>query len=179
MIESTAAISRPSVASDILEPMLEPGENVVGIAAISPGIYWKGITILTAAALVMLYSLTIGVYLAIVGLIALILAMLTRKYLLLAATDQRVIIRYGIFYIEVVEMRYDRIESVELISSLMGQVIGYSNIILTGTGRLRFLIPFVQNGFELTTELNRMLMQREREQRTVVVTGGTARDESF
>jgi uncharacterized membrane protein YdbT with pleckstrin-like domain len=171
MIENIAAISSRSAAADLLEPMLEPGEHVVSIATISPGIFWKSIALAIAAVIALFYSLTLSIYLAVVALIALMLALLTRKYLLLAATDQRVIIRYGIFYIEVVEMRYDRVESVELVNSFMGQLVGYANVIITGTGRLRYGVPFVENGFEFTTELNRMLVKNERERRTVIFAG--------
>lgn len=163
MIENTAAVSGRPVAAGLLEPLLRPGERVLGIAAISPGIYWKSVVLFIAAAVTMLYSLALGIYLAAVSLVVLILAAMTRKYLLLAATDERVIIRHGIFYIEIVEMRYDRIESIELVSSLMGQLLGYVNIIITGTGRLRFMVPFVENGFDFSTELNHMLLKRERE----------------
>ncbi len=44
--------------------LLLPGENLVHIADISPGIYWKGIAMLIVALIALVYSPSLAIYFA-------------------------------------------------------------------------------------------------------------------
>ncbi|HYD17998.1 MAG TPA: PH domain-containing protein [Patescibacteria group bacterium] len=144
-----------------ISSLLLPGETLIGIADISPGIYWKGIVMLLAAALALFYAAAMAIYLAIVAGILLLTAFTTKRYMMLAATDHRVIIGGGVFNQEVVSMPYNRLEGVELMRSPVGMLFGYSSIILSGTGRARIIVPFIGNGVELADDINRRVLERD------------------
>jgi hypothetical protein len=88
------------------------------------------------------------------------LAYLTRRYLLLAATTKRIFIRSGILYADVIELRYTQIESVELGITPIGQIFNYGNIIVTGTGQRRVIVPFIANPLVFRTRVNDILVNK-------------------
>lgn len=143
-------------------PMLLPGEELVHLATVSPGIYWKSAAMLLAGCVAgLLYSPYIGVYFFIVAGVMLVFAYLTRKYLLLAATDKRVIMCGGIANQEVIDLRHDKIESVELLGTLPGMLFGYAGVVLAGTGRVRVIIPFIEDAALFRNTLTQMLLERQ------------------
>lgn len=72
-------------------------------------------------------------------------AMLTKYFLRLALSNKRVLARYGVLQVDVVDVPFNRVESVELERMLPGQIFGYANIIVMGTGNRYIRIPFVAN----------------------------------
>ena len=128
-----------------LDDILLPGEVVERIATMSPGVYWKGIVTLAVAFIALFYGMMLTTYVAVIALGLLLLAYLSRRYVLLAVTNQRVIIGGGIIAQEVFFLPLSKIETVELARSPMGILLGYSSVIISGTGRMRLIVPFVSN----------------------------------
>jgi hypothetical protein len=89
------------------------------------------------------------------------MARMTKKYLLLAATDHRVIIRSGVLNQDRLDLRHSKIESIELLRTLPGMIFGYGSVILSGTGRMRILVPFVQDAGSFRDNLTQKLLERE------------------
>jgi uncharacterized membrane protein YdbT with pleckstrin-like domain len=85
----------------------------------------------------------------------------TKKYLLLAATDRRVLIGAGLLNQRVTEIRYNKIENVDVFSTLPGRLFGYDNIIISGTGNMRYLIPFVQDAPAFQEVLMQKMLEAE------------------
>lgn len=153
---------RPSAAAQkILTSMLMPDEKMLRVATISPGIYWKGLTILVIAILLFLKWPPLGILLLVVSGLMLLIAYLTKHFLLLAATDKRVFIRSGIINLDVIQMRYSKIESVELAWTLMGQFLGYSSVVITGTGNRVTIIPFVADGIQFREVMTKILLEKD------------------
>ena len=138
-----------------------PGEQVVSMAVISGGIYWKGIALFIVSVLVMLKAFSLGAFLMFVSLLMLSIAYLTKYYLLLGATNKRVIIRSGIVNLDVIQLRYSKVESVEQSWTIIGQILHYASVVITGTGRRVVVIPFVANAAEFRSAINAILMRRE------------------
>lgn len=141
--------------------MLLPGERVVHIATISPGVYWKGIVLFFISLAVMVLAFPLGAFLLLVSLIMLALAFTAQRYLLLAATDKRVIIRHGILFLDVIQLRYSKIESVELAWTLIGEMLGYASVVITGTGNRMTIVPFVADAVEFRRSINEILLTRD------------------
>lgn len=153
---------RPSAAAQkILTSMLMEDEKMLRVAAISPGIYWKGLTILVIAILLFLKWPPLGILLLVVSGLMLLIAYLTKHFLLLAATDKRVFIRSGIINLDVIQMRYSKIESVELAWTLMGQFLGYASVVITGTGNRVTIIPFVADGIQFREVMTKILLEKD------------------
>lgn len=153
---------RPSApGQNILASMLMPDEKMIHRVSISTGIYWKGLTLLVIALLVMLKAFALGVFLLLVSAVTLGIAHLTKHFLLLAATDKRVLIRSGIINLDVIQMRYSKIESVELAWTIIGQLLGYASVVISGTGQRVIIIPFVADAVRFREKMTQILLERD------------------
>jgi hypothetical protein len=146
----------------IIDYMLLPGEAVVRVATISRGIYWKSVVVLVVGlALTLRYGVWLGPFVLAVGAIMLLLAYSTRNYLVLAATDHRLIIRAGIFSQEVIQFRYRQIETVDTLYTPPGMVLGYGSVVITGTGQSAWMVPFVQDAAAFRDDITQKLLETE------------------
>ncbi len=157
-IENTTA-----TGAEALQSILMPGEKVMRIAQISPGIYWKGFAVLVLA-VILLFSgplFNLGLFFLFVSVLMLSVAYLTRYFLLLAATDKRIIIRSGILNLDTIQFRYTKLESVELSRTIIGQILGYASVVITGTGSRVTVIPFIADASLFRQELNKILFEQD------------------
>lgn len=165
---------RPDEASsprEILKSMLLPDEQILLIGEVSAAIYWKSVTVLCLGVIFMVLvfsfgvpwqlQLLFGVALTIKALLMASIAYLRKHYLLLAATNKRVIIRVGIIILEIVQMRYAQIESSEVGSTIPGRFFGYSSVFISGTGGRTLAIPFIVNAFEFRKVVTEILSHRD------------------
>lgn len=158
----------------ILQAMLLPGENILVIGNVSDGIYWKGVAVFVAAIIFMLLMAVLGlpmplmILFGVAFLIKLLimfpLAYLTKRYLLLAATDKRVIVRVGIVNLEIIQLRYAQVESSEVASSIPGRILGYANVYISGTGGRVLAVPFITNAMEFRNAVSEVLSRRDEAQ---------------
>ncbi|MCM2344061.1 MAG: PH domain-containing protein [Alphaproteobacteria bacterium] len=146
---------------EALESILMPDEKVLRVATISPGIYWKGVVVFVLAALVMIKAFALGLFLMFVSVLMLAVSYLTRYFLLLAATDKRVIIRHGIINLDTIQFRYTKLESVELSRTIIGQLLGYASVVITGTGSRVTVVPFIADASKFRAELNKILFEQD------------------
>ncbi len=160
-----------SSSSAILKSMLLSDERILETGKVSAGIYWKSIAAFCASILFMMLMflfnlpwqllLLFGVSLSAKVVIMTTIAYLRKHYLLLAATDKRVIIRVGIFNLEVIQMRYTQIESSEVASTIPGRILGYSSVFISGTGGQTLIIPFIINAMEFRNTITETLFHRD------------------
>lgn len=153
-----------SNSNDILElagVSLADGEHLVDTARIHDAIYWKGLVVAVLGILLLpSFAMSLGFFLIFVGLVMLVLAHLTRSYLVLAATDKRIFVRSGILYADMIELRYTQVESIELGITPIGQMFGYGSVIVTGTGQRRVIVPFVVDAIAFRKSVNDILINR-------------------
>ena len=95
------------------------------------------------------------------GLAMLVHAKLKKEILFLVLTNKRVLFRYGILQVDVVDMRFSKIESVELERMPPGYILGYANVVMMGTGNRYIVIPYVENAVEFRREYNRITLEKE------------------
>ncbi len=140
---------------------LSEDEHIVSIGRIHGAVYWKGVVVAALGILLLAtFAAALGVFLMFVGCVMILLAHLTRTYLVLAATDKRVFIRSGILYADMVEMRYAQIESLELGITPIGQIFGYGSVIVAGTGQRRVIVPFIADAIGFRKSVNDILVNR-------------------
>ncbi|MDE1153013.1 MAG: PH domain-containing protein [Micavibrio sp.] len=152
----------PSVeASGILATLLLPGERVIHQAAISTGIYWKGIALALGAVIALFFSALLALYFLVVAAIVLFIEIQTKRYLLLAATDRRVVMSGGGFSTRTIELPYSKIEAVDVMATPMGMLLGYASVIFVSGGNMRFIVPFVADASAFRDDMTRMLLARE------------------
>lgn len=143
-----------------LQQLLLEGEELIRVATIHPGIYWKGIAVFVFAVLLLLTPIrNLGFLFIAVSLIMLGVAHITKHFLLLALTNKRVLIRYGVIHLDVIQIHHRKIESVELGWTIMGQLLGYASVMITGTGSRVSIVPFIANAPDFRRALENILMQ--------------------
>ncbi len=136
-------------------------ENFLALARIHGAVYWKGVAlIITGMLLLLTFASSLGIFLIFVGIVMLLIAHLTRRFLLLGASDKRIFIRSGILYADMIEMRYGQIESIELGINPIGQIFGYGSVIITGTGQRRVIVPFIDNAIAFRKTVNDILVDK-------------------
>lgn len=140
---------------------LREDENVLFIGIVDPAIMWKGIAVLILAVLALFVAVNLALFLAFVGIVMLIISYMTRQYMLLAATNYRILLRGGLVYADVIELHYRQLESVEIGATIMGQIFGYVNVIVTGSGNRRIMVPYIANGVAFKQIVNDILISQE------------------
>lgn len=144
--------------SDVEERLLE-GEEVLAQAVIHWGIYWKsGAVFLLALIFYALVAPELGLLLIAVSILMVLYATIKKKILLLVVTDRRVFVRYGILEVDVVDIHFDKVESIELERMLPGFIMGYSNVVMLGTGQRYIVIPYVANGPQIRRAYNEKVL---------------------
>lgn len=146
----------------ILEKMLVKGEEVIVLAQIHPALYWKSVAVLIFAVLMLLIGIVpFFMLFSVVGAIMLCIAILTQHYLLLAVTNKRVLARYGLLQMDVVDIRLSKIESIDLERMLTGHMFGYANVVVMGTGQRVIRIPYISNAEDFRRFYNQMVLAEE------------------
>lgn len=145
-----------------LKRMMVSGEEVVLRAELHNAIYWKSIAILILGALLWLFvARPLGYLLLTVGIIMVVLSIITKHYLLLAITNKRVLARYGLLQMDVVDIRFSKIESIDLERMLPGHLFGYATVVVMGTGQRFIRIPYIANAEAFRRYHNEITLVRE------------------
>lgn len=160
---ASTGFARQNGRQEILDGILLPGENVLYVAAVSPFVYWKAAAIAFMALIVLFFSIQLCLFFLLVAIISFLVAYSARRYLLLAATDRRIVIRGGIMNTSVIQLTYDAVESLAVSSMLLGQMFGYGTVIIAGRGQQRILMPYIENAMALET------LVTQRAQKEVIV----------
>lgn len=143
---------------------LQNDETIVRSAGIHPGIYWKGVAVFVLSVFLLITpAFNLGVFLMFVSLLTLSFAYLTKYYLLLVLTTKNIMVRHGIVQLDVVQMNLGRIESVEISKTVMGRLLGYSTVLLTGIGNRVTGVPFIidADAHAFRADLQELLAKRD------------------
>ncbi len=154
-IEQAAKKKAPS-----FEERLLPGETVAVKAVIHNGIFWQAAAVFVIAILVTIFVVTeLGILLAVVSVLMAVYAVLRREILMLVVTNKRVLVRYGILQVDVVDVHFDKVESIELERMLPGYIMGYANVVIMGTGNRYMVVPYVANAVEIRRAYNEQVLK--------------------
>ncbi len=145
-----------------LERMMVRGEEVILRANLHGALYWKTVAVLILACIFFITSITaFGFLFGFVGLLMLAVSILTQHYLLLAITNKRVLARYGLLQMDVVDIRLSKIESIDLERMLPGHIFGYANVVVMGTGNRMLRVPYISNAEAFRRFYNEMVLAEE------------------
>tara|TARA_B100000427_G_C15413103_1_gene552931 strand:- start:637 stop:1017 length:381 start_codon:yes stop_codon:yes gene_type:complete len=74
-------------------------------------------------------------------------------------TNKRVITKSGIISRDTDEMKLDKIETVEIKQGILGRILGYGNVICTGTGVSSVIFQSVSNPIKVKKQIDTVLSQ--------------------
>jgi len=100
------------------------------------------------------YILPLAMSLCIIG-IPLLLKYLFTEY---GLTNNRVITKTGVISRSTEEMKLSKVETVEIKQSILGRIIGYGNVIVSGTGSSNVIISKVSNPIEVKKKIDSQLL---------------------
>ena len=146
-----------------LPSALREGEKVLIRGRISEGIYWKSFAILIFAFLLSLLAIQLGLFMGIVALLSFGYATLLREFLMLIVTNERIFFRSGLIKVDTVQVRIERVESVEIQRTITGQLLGYGTVVMTGVGSRYSFIRYLANAAEVRNMIDELLYQREKQ----------------
>lgn len=144
-----------------LENMLVKGEEVVLRAQVHKAIYWRSVCVILIAIALFFYVKPLSMLIGIAGAVMLCVAILTQHYLLLVVTNKRILARYGLLQMDVVDIRLSKVESIDLERMLLGHIFGYSNVVVAGTGQRVIRVRYVANGEVFRRFYNEMVLIEE------------------
>lgn len=102
----------------------------------------------------------LGLSMGIVALLALgvfLWPFLARRRTELVITDKRLIAKFGLLSTQSIEIRLGKIESVRVIQGLIGRMLNYGDIVVTGTGSTFDPIRHIANPLAFRTALNQAM----------------------
>jgi len=106
----------------------------------------------------------LGIFMGIVALLTFIYSLLLQKFLLLTVTNNRIFFRSGLIKVDTVQVRLDRVESVEIQRTITGQLLNYGTVVLTGIGSRYSYIPYLANAAAVRNIIDDLLYQREKKE---------------
>lgn len=145
--------------SESLKSRLVEGETILARSVIHVGIFWKAIAVMILAVIFALFAIELGILLMVVALIMIGYAGIMRRIIFMVVTNRRIMVRYGLLMVDVVDVHFEKIESIELERMPPGMIMGYSNVVVMGTGNRYISIPYVANGPELRTAYNNTVLK--------------------
>lgn len=144
-----------------IEKMLVSGEEVILRAELHWAIYWKAVAVLVLALLLATFVMPLAILVGIVGAFMLCVAILTQHFLLLAVTNKRVLARYGLLQMDVVDIRLSKVESIDLERMLPGHMLGYASVVVMGTGMRVIRVQYIANAEAFRRYYNEMVLAEE------------------
>ncbi len=144
-----------------LPSSLREGEEVLIKGKISNAIFWKACAMLLIALLFGLIAPPLGYFLCFVAFLGFGYAMLLKSILMIFVTNQRIFFRSGIIKVDTVQVRLERVESVEIQRTIIGHLMNYGTIVLTGTGSRFSYIPFLANATQVRNVIDDLLYKRD------------------
>lgn len=143
-----------------LDGVLTKDEKVLAQAQIHWGVYWQPAAVLFISVIIAIFfAIEIATILLLAGLLFLARAWLFKRALMCVITNKRVLMRYGILQVDVVDMRFKHIESIELERMPTGLIMGYATLQIMGTGQRIVRIPYVGNGPEIRRAYNELTLE--------------------
>lgn len=128
-----------------VQSVVVPGESIVATATTHWFIY-------AMPGFWLVLSIVLMILVPIAGLIVLLIAavLLFRAWLYvysteLAITSRRIIAKFGFIRRNTVELRHDKVESVHVEQGIVGRLLNFGSIVVTGSGGTRAPIPYIAN----------------------------------
>jgi uncharacterized membrane protein YdbT with pleckstrin-like domain len=131
-----------------IESTLLPDEKVVYKAKLHGMILWKPCALIILGAVFLLILPIAGVIVLAIGIIALIPPVIDYTTSEFGVTDKRVIIKIGLIRRRTLELLLRHVEAILVDQSVMGRMLNYGSVTLTGTGGVRETFDNISNPLE-------------------------------
>ncbi|WP_314436933.1 PH domain-containing protein [Massilia timonae] len=128
---------------------LASGEQVVYEAKVSWASQW------------LLILLGLGTIMMGIGIVFLLVAVINVLTTELVITNKRVIAKFGLISRKTVELKNGKVESVQVEQSIMGRLLNFGSIVVSGAGGPQAPIPNISAPLQFRSRLNEITEERE------------------
>ena len=120
-----------------IDSSLLPGEIVVARAKLHWIVFLKSIAVGTAGILLLFVHPAIGGVVLLLGIVLAVPPFVKYKTSEFGVTNKRVVIKVGVIRRRTVELLSRQVEAISVEQSILGRMLNYGSITLTGTGGVR------------------------------------------
>jgi len=145
-----------------IKSLLVEGEKILHVSHVHEGVFINP-GILVAIGLLLGFFLHWLMFAAMLVISAypIIDALIRYKTTNLVLTNKRVMARYGFFSRDLIQIKLSRIESSHVEDPFVGQMLGYSTVIIRGIGIGAVPIAYIREGGEFVKSLERLTLADE------------------
>ena len=120
-----------------IESNLLPEEEVVHRTRLHWLIFWKAVVVTVLGIGLMLVELTVGTVVLAAGVLMFLPALVAYRSSEFGVTTKRVVIKVGFVQRQTLELLLRQVEAISVDQSIMGRVLNYGSVTLSGTGGVR------------------------------------------
>ena len=137
-----------------VDSQLLPGENVIYRSKLHwqvflfPG-FFAGILLFASIGLVVNEAKGVGLFLLVLAVILILVPFIKRINSEFAVTNKRIVVKLGFFTTRTVELLHSKVETISVNQGLLGKMLGYGDIVVTGSGGTREEFKMVAAPLEL------------------------------
>lgn len=151
--------THPKSDKQSIENRLVKGEHILAASRIHWGIVWKPIALFFIGLIFgVVFAWELAAVIIAFSLLFIMTNLAKARIFLAVVTNKRMMARYGLLMIDMVDIHFDKIESIELERMLPGYLLGYSNLVVMGTGNRLVVIPYVANGQDIRKAYNDVVL---------------------
>ncbi len=126
-----------------VQSVITPGEVLIAQAKTHWFIYVGPACWLMLSLVLMVFVLPLGVVLLVLSLVLFLRAWLYSYSTELAVTSKRIIAKFGFIRRSTVELRHDKVESLQVEQGIIGRIFDFGSIVVTGSGGTHAPIPYI------------------------------------
>lgn len=126
-----------------VQSVITPGEVLIAQAKTHWFIYVGPACWLMLSLVLMVFVLPLGVVLLVLSLVLFLRGWLYSYSTELAVTSKRIIAKFGFIRRSTVELRHDKVESLQVEQGIIGRIFDFGSIVVTGSGGTHAPIPYI------------------------------------
>lgn len=137
-----------------VDSSLLPDEQIVYKATLHWTIFWQCWLIILIGIVSLIFQPIVGGLIIFVGLLVGLRKFIEYKTSEFAVTTKRVIIKVGVFRRRTLELLLRQVEAISVEQTVLGRMLGYGSVTLTGTGGVREVFHNISSPLEFRRQIH-------------------------
>jgi len=137
-----------------VDSSLLPDEQIVYKATLHWTIFWQCWVIILIGIVSLIFQPIVGGLIIFVGLLVGLRKFIEYKTSEFAVTTKRVIIKVGVFRRRTLELLLRQVEAISVEQTVLGRILGFGSVTLTGTGGVREVFHNISSPLEFRRQIH-------------------------
>ncbi len=137
-----------------VDSSLLPDEQIVYKATLHWTIFWQCWVIILIGIVSLIFQPIVGGLIIFVGLLVGLRKFIEYKTSEFAVTTKRVIIKVGVFRRRTLELLLRQVEAISVEQTVLGRMLGFGSVTLTGTGGVREVFHNISSPLEFRRQIH-------------------------